>query len=69
MMMGFTEVLTIVFVVLKLVGVIDWNWFLVLLPEIIALVFYGLMMMSLFGFAFKVAMEEVKAKRGHGRKF
>ena len=38
--MGFTEVLTIIFIVLKLLGVIDWNWFLVLLPEIIAVVFY-----------------------------
>lgn len=38
--MGFTEVLTIIFIVLKLLGVIDWNWFLVLLPEIIAFAFY-----------------------------
>lgn len=36
--MGFTEVLTIVFVVMKLVGVINWSWWLVLLPEIIVLV-------------------------------
>lgn len=35
--MGFTEVLTIIFIVLKLLNIIDWNWFLVLLPEIIAL--------------------------------
>lgn len=38
--MGFTELLTIVFVVLKLIGTIDWSWWLVLLPEIIAIVFY-----------------------------
>ena len=37
--MGFTEVLTIVFIVLNLLGVISWSW-LVLLPEIIALVIY-----------------------------
>jgi hypothetical protein len=36
--MGFTEVLTIVFIALKLLGVISWSWWLVLLPEIIALV-------------------------------
>lgn len=41
--MGFTEVLTIVFIVLKLVNVISWNWFYVLLPEIIAIVFYLVM--------------------------
>lgn len=33
--MGFLEVLTIVFVVLKLCGAIDWSWWLVLLPLII----------------------------------
>lgn len=38
--MGFLEVLTIVFVVLKLSGKIDWSWWLVLLPEIIAAVIY-----------------------------
>ena len=38
--MGFTEVLTIVFIALKLLGVIGWSWWLVLLPEIIAVVFY-----------------------------
>lgn len=38
--MGFTEVLTIIFIVLKLLNVIDWNWFLVLLPETIALTIY-----------------------------
>lgn len=38
--MGFTEVLTIIFIVLKLLGVIDWNWFFVLLPEIIAFSVY-----------------------------
>lgn len=32
--MGFCEVLTIIFVVLKLLGVITWSWWLVLLPEI-----------------------------------
>lgn len=38
--MGFTEILTIVFIVLKLIGEINWSWWLVLLPEIIAAVFY-----------------------------
>ena len=38
--MGFTEVLTIVFIVLKLLGVISWGWFYVLLPEIIAVALY-----------------------------
>lgn len=39
--MGITEILTIIFVVLKLIGKIDWSWWLVLLPEIIAFVVYA----------------------------
>lgn len=38
--MGFTEILTIVFIVLKLTGVIAWSWWLVLLPELIAVAGY-----------------------------
>lgn len=38
--MGLAEVLTIVFIVLKLTGVISWSWWLVLLPEIIAFGIY-----------------------------
>lgn len=38
--MGFTEILTIIFVLLKAFGVIDWSWWLVFAPEIVALVLY-----------------------------
>lgn len=38
--MGLAEVLTIVFVVLKLTHEITWSWWLVLLPEEIVGVFY-----------------------------
>ena len=38
--MGFTEILTIVFIVLKLLGVITWAWWVCLLPEILAGVLY-----------------------------
>ena len=34
--MGLPEILTVVFIILKLCNVIDWSWWLVLLPEIIA---------------------------------
>ena len=40
--MGILEALTIVFVVLKLTNVIDWSWWLVLLPEMIAISLYTL---------------------------
>lgn len=41
--MGVTEVLTIIFIVLKLLGKIDWSWWIVCLPEIIAGVWYILL--------------------------
>lgn len=41
--MGFLELITIVFVVLKLMSIITWGWFLVLLPAIISIVFYLVM--------------------------
>ncbi len=44
--MGFTEILTIIFVVLKLIGVISWSWWLVFSPEIIAVVLYALFLIG-----------------------
>lgn len=38
--MGILEVLTVVFVVLKLLGIITWSWWLVLSPIILAVVLY-----------------------------
>lgn len=38
--MGFLEVLTVVFVVLKLLGIVSWSWFLVFLPVIISVAIY-----------------------------
>lgn len=35
--MGFLDILTIVFIILKLINVITWSWWLVLLPGIIEL--------------------------------
>lgn len=46
--MGFLEVLTIIFIVLKLIGVIGWSWFFVLLPLIISLSFYLVMALLIF---------------------
>jgi hypothetical protein len=37
--MGILGILTIVFIVLKLINVITWSWWLVLLPGIIEIVF------------------------------
>jgi len=47
----FASILTVAFIVLKLVGVIGWSWFLVLLPLILYVTF------ALFLFALLVAVE------------
>lgn len=38
--MGVIEILTIIGIVLRLVGVIDWSWQVILGPEMITLVLY-----------------------------
>lgn len=45
--MGISEILTIIFVTMKLLGKIEWSWWLVLLPEIIGLVLYVLIVVSI----------------------
>lgn len=57
--MGFTEALTIVFIVLKLMGVIAWSWWLVLLPELIALVPYTIILVVWLVLAIKM-LKEIK---------
>ena len=49
--MGILEVLTVVFVVLKLCGVISWPWLLVILPEIIAVAIYVIYVLGVLGLA------------------
>ncbi|MFJ7647327.1 transmembrane Fragile-X-F protein [Lysinibacillus sp. NPDC097279] len=44
--MGVAEVLTIVFIVLKLTGVITWSWWLVLLPSLISFTIYVLLLLG-----------------------
>lgn len=44
--MGFTEILTVIFVVLKIFEVISWPWWLVFMPEIIAFVVYAIMLIT-----------------------
>ena len=45
--MGFTEVLTLLFIVLKVFGIIAWSWWIVLLPEIIAVTLYAILTISI----------------------
>lgn len=41
--MGFFEILTIIFVLLKIFDLVQWSWWIVFLPEIIAFVIYIVM--------------------------
>lgn len=59
--MGFTEVLTLIFVTLKLTGAIDWSWWLVLLPEILAGVGY-LVFLTFFYSFFSSVFSDLKKK-------
>ncbi len=43
--MGFLQVLALVFVILKLVGLIDWSWWLVLSPMLFTFVFYFILLL------------------------
>ena len=45
---GFTGLLTIAFIVLKLVGVIDWSWFWVLSPLWISFALFIVVLILIF---------------------
>lgn len=45
--MGLLEALTLIFIVLKLMGYIDWSWFWVLSPTIFAIVIYVALLLGL----------------------
>ena len=51
--MGICEVLTVIFIVCKILGKLNWSWWLVFLPEIIAIIFYILMFLGVGIFIFK----------------
>ena len=67
--MGFTEVLTILFIALKLLGVISWSWWLVLLPEILAFVVYAIMVISAVVFNVKAHRNIQKSMEDFDRKW
>ena len=45
--MGLLEALTLIFVVLKLMSIIDWSWFWVLSPLIFTIVLYAALFFGL----------------------
>ena len=46
--LGITGVLTLIFIVLKLVGIVDWPWLIVLSPTLISIAI-GLLIFFCFG--------------------
>ena len=62
---GFTSLLTIVFIVLKLTGVIDWSWWWVLSPIWIDI---ALTIILIVGFAIYAASMDSKSEYYSGRK-
>ena len=65
---GFLNLLTIIFVVLKLTELIHWSWWLVLLPTLINV---GIGVLLLLAFVLLVAFDgyTVKQKDGTTRKY
>lgn len=59
--MGIAEVLTIVFVVLKLTNVITWSWWLVLLPAILSFSLYAIIRLVKLGMVL-IAVVAVKRR-------
>lgn len=51
--MGFLEVLTLVFIALKLMGVIDWGWITVMSPMIFAFSMYFIMLICFIVYSLK----------------
>ena len=46
---GISTVVFIVFLILKLVGVIDWSWWIIFLPLIVPYIFVGIVVVLMFG--------------------
>ena len=67
--MGITEILTIIFVICKLIGLIDWNWFLVLLPEIIAAAIYLIVLVIYTIITIRIEKACKKAENEFRKKF
>lgn len=51
--MGFLEILTLVFIALKLMGVIDWGWLTVMSPMIFAFAMYFIMFICFIVYSLK----------------
>lgn len=64
--MGFSEILTLIFITLKLTGVITWSWFYVLLPEIItySVIILGITVLGIIWVVCKVIVHLLEKNHG-----
>lgn len=65
---GFTGLLTIVFIALKLIGIINWSWIWVLCPLWIDIVLTVLLLIGLFIYLCCVAAKDAKQYKAYRRK-
>lgn len=63
---GFTGLLGIVFIVLKLTGVINWSWVWVLCPFWIGIVLYAAIVLAILGYT--IARDRKNRKRMERRR-
>lgn len=63
---GFTGLLGIVFIVLKLTGVINWSWVWVLCPFWIGIVLYAVIVLAILGYT--IARDRKNRKRMERRR-
>lgn len=70
--MGFLELLTVIFILLKVFGVIAWSWWLVFIPMYVAVALYAVIIFF-YGWAFtrtfKVGKKEYKQMKKDFDKF
>ena len=67
--MGIGEILTIIFVLLKVFDVVEWSWWIVFLPEIIALVIYAILFIAYLFSAFSLNKRVDKEFRDFDKHF
>jgi hypothetical protein len=46
--LGFFQILTLMFIFLKLVGVINWHWLIVISPMFVPFLFFSLILIATF---------------------
>ena len=61
--MSFTSVLTLIFIVLKILGVIEWSWVWVLSPLWVSMIVFLAIVMILAAIEFKIFKKLKKKKK------